>query len=299
MAGLTAIACTVTWDAEVIAPASTGTAIENAHLRVALDAHGALTLTDKATGVTTEKFLGVLSELDAGDSYNFSPPLQNQISLQQQFSLVRVVQHQHVQELVVAIAMSVPARLREDRMTGSEAKVSNHGQLRMRLFAGGRALECELTWHNAAFDQRTRLVMPISAEATASDSACSWQARAVTLAQYPGEISRREMPPVVLPSLSAIVAGRLAFAHRAMQEYEVLAHNHQRYLGVTMVRSVGWMSRRDLVTRGAGAGPDMETPEAQCVGEAVFTFRVGVLDGQFESELDHTAWLNGGVRAWR
>jgi mannosylglycerate hydrolase len=43
------------------------------------------------------------------------------------------------------------------------------------------------------------------------------------------------------------------------------------------VRSVGWMSRRDLVTRGVGAGPDMPTPEAQCIGTDTFDFTLGCL----------------------
>ena len=84
---------------------------------------------------------------------------------------------------------------------------------------------------------------------------------------------------VVNPSLSAIEAGSLLFLHRAMQEYEMLrglqgADGQQ--LGVTLVRSVGWMSRRDLVTRGVGAGPDMATPGAQCLGTERFEFQIAI-----------------------
>jgi mannosylglycerate hydrolase len=43
---------------------------------------------------------------------------------------------------------------------------------------------------------------------------------------------------------------------------------------VTLVRSVGWLSRRDLLTRGVGAGPDIATPEAQCLGEDRFEFEL-------------------------
>ncbi|MGL5003980.1 MAG: hypothetical protein ACRDAM_13660 [Casimicrobium sp.] len=84
------------------------------------------------------------------------------------------------------------------------------------------------------------------------------------------------MPVAVEPSLSFVVGAGWWFAHRAMQEYECVEHDGRRALAVTLVRSVGWMSRRDLVTRGVGAGPDMETPDAQCLGEHVFEFRFGL-----------------------
>ena len=101
----------------------------------------------------------------------------------------------------------------------------------------------------------------------------------VTYADYPTTVTRQEMRVVVNPSLSAIEAGSLLFLHRAMQEYEIL-HGLQeaggQQLGVTLIRSVGWLSRRDLVTRGVGAGPDMATPDAQCLGTERFEFQIAI-----------------------
>jgi hypothetical protein len=58
--------------------------------------------------------------------------------------------------------------------------------------------------------------------------------------------------------------------HRAMHEYEIIpdpfaVNGGDLALVLTLVRSVGWMSRRDLRTRGVGAGPDLPTPQAQCL----------------------------------
>lgn len=76
----------------------------------------------------------------------------------------------------------------------------------------------------------------------------------------------------VLPSHSALVAGPWALVHRAMHEHELIEHEGGLALAVTLVRAVGWLSRRDLRTRGVGAGPDIGTPGAQCLGAHRFEF---------------------------
>jgi len=38
-------------------------------------------------------------------------------------------------------------------------------------------------------------------------------------------------------------------------------------LAITLLRSVGWLSRGDLLTRPYNAGPQYPTPEAQCLGK--------------------------------
>jgi mannosylglycerate hydrolase len=240
--------------------------IENAQHRVVLDADGTLTLFDRHSDAKTE--LSILHELDAGDSYNYSPPpVQSQV-IAKKF----VLQSTHIttlmQEMTVTVAMHVPTMLSADRKGRVQDEVENRGTLRIRLAKNQLAIDFVLDWENNASDQRTRLLMslPNAVTETHADSAFDWVSYPVRTAQYPTEITRQEMPVVVNPSLSAIQAGNLLFCHRAMQEYEILQHEGMQALGVTMIRSVGWMSRRDLVTRGVGAGPDMTTPDAQCTG---------------------------------
>lgn len=286
--GLGALACTLEWDAAAGTRATDAPdAIENEHLHVVLESDGTLTLTEKASGQRTTTFLGVVSELDAGDTYNFSPPARQHQVQQHQFSLLSKQHGEHVQELTLALAITVPAGLSEDRSGASHATVTNRGTLRLRLYPGERAVRCQLDWTNHARDQRTRLITPVARELDAvyADSAFSWERYPVMHAAYPKAPSRREMPIAVMPSLSAVIAGRIGVAHRAMQECEIVNVEGCNWLGMTLVRSVGWMSRRDLVTRGVGAGPDMETPEAQCLGTEQFDFMVGVAD-------DHVEWLN-------
>ncbi len=282
LGGLGALACVVNKTAaastkqHTTVPESALNTIENACYRVELAPSGELSIMDKNAGTQLATSLSIMSELDAGDSYNFSPPPMPHRVTQNVFTLVSKSKFDGMQELTLAIAITLPAGLSADRRGRSADQVHNHGTLRIRLFADQPSVECSLEWTNRAKDQRTRMLLslPETVECTFSDTGFEWGCYPVQYANYPSVPTRREMPVVVNPSLSAVVAGELAFYHRAMQEYEMLLVNGQQMLGVTLVRSVGWMSRRDLVTRGVGAGPDMATPEAQCLGTEPFEFQI-------------------------
>jgi mannosylglycerate hydrolase len=268
--------------------ATTSPQIENQVYRITLEANGELSLYDKRRNRTTAGFIGLHAELDCGDSYNFSPPPHQEQIIQRKFLLERMAIEHGFAKLILSIEIEVPQELNATRTGRHQGSVTNCGVLRLRLcdadsHLGSNGIDARLIWNNQAKDQRTRLIFRINSPVaeTWSDSAFAWTKRPVTYANYPSTPSRREMPVVVQPSLSAILAGDFFVCHRAMQEYEMLQIDGEQHLGMTLIRSVSWMSRRDLVTRGVGAGPDMETPDAQCLGQEIFEFQMGHL---FEEE---------------
>jgi alpha-mannosidase len=195
--------------------------------------------------------------------------------------LKECTQTDRVGRMLLDIALVLPAGLNDTRQGASEAQVTCNGTLEILLPKGDAPLSCRFTWTNHARDQRTRLVLPwrdadVEGE-TWSDTGFAFSARKNVLAEYPTQMQRREMPPVVQPSLSTIVARPFVIHHRALQEYEVIRDRERHLLAITLVRSVGWMSRRDLVTRGVGAGPDLSTPEAQCLITDTFDFTLSCL----------------------
>ena len=50
---------------------------------------------------------------------------------------------------------------------------------------------------------------------------------------------------------------------------------------LTLLRCVGWLSRSDLATRRGGAGPELETPDAQELGTHRFEFAVATFRGSY------------------
>src|SRR5690606_35673192 len=73
----------------------------------------------------------------------------------------------------------------------------------------------------------------------------------------------------------------LAVLARGLHEYEAIPTPGGIDLAVTLVRSVGWLSRDDLASRPQGAGPSQPTPEAQCPGPQRFELAVMPFDGPY------------------
>ncbi len=251
--------------------------VENACTRLSLDSQGQLLWHDVASARDITAALQFHHELDAGDSYNYSPPTQPQRTRQARFELIDARRIGALAEMRLRVQMLVPTALDVTRHRGSDEQVVNDGELRLRLFGDEPMVDAQLRWKNRSCDQRTRLLWPLPASTATvhTDTAFDWQRRSVQLAAWPDAPSRQEMPVVVMPTLSAVAAAPWCIAHLAMHECEVVEHHGAHHLALTLIRSVGWLSRRDLRTRGVGAGPDIATPEAQCLGEEVFHFRFG------------------------
>ncbi|KQW44866.1 hypothetical protein [Pelomonas sp. Root662] len=206
------------------------------------------------------------TELDAGDSYNFAPPAQPDRHWHARFEPLGLRRSGPFTQLRVGFAFEQPRALADDRRGPGAERVTTRGEL-VLLTDGSPWVEAQLTHSTAAQDQRTRLVF--SAGETlldaAGDTAFHWTRRPVVKAAYPAApVPQREMAVAVNPSLSAMQAGSVSIVHRGLQEFEIVDGPHEGdALAVTLQRAVGWLSRRDLVTRGAGAGPDLPTPGAQ------------------------------------
>lgn len=211
--------------------------------------------------------LALHTELDAGDSYNFSPPPQPARQWHRRFEAVGLRRSGPFVQLTLGHAFDQPAGLDDARRGPSTESVAAAGRLTLLLTEGSPWVEAQLTHHTAARDQRTRLVFAAdqALAESAGDTAFHWTRRPVRKAAHPAQATpQRETPVVVNPALSAVQAGAVAVVHRGLQEFEIVdGPEGGDALALTLQRAVGWLSRRDLVTRGAGAGPDLATPGAQ------------------------------------
>jgi len=78
----------------------------------------------------------------------------------------------------------------------------------------------------------------------------------------------------------------IAIINTGLPEYEACDTESGVDLMVTLVRSVGWLSRHDLSSRPQSAGPCVPTPEAQCIGEHSFELTLYPFSGRwYDSEI--------------
>jgi hypothetical protein len=208
------------------------------------------------------------TELDAGDSYNFSPATGDpDRRWHSKFRARYASRSGPFTRVDFDFAYEQASGLDDARQGPSGRSIKVRGMLSLVLCEGQPWVEAELLHTDTAEDQRTRVVFAAGEHFVecAGDTAFHWTQRPALIADWPAKATpQSETPVVVNPSLSAVRAGAVAVVHRGLQEFEVVAGPDGGHaLALTLRRAVGWLSRRDLIARGAGAGPDLATPDAQ------------------------------------
>ncbi|GAA5525508.1 mannosylglycerate hydrolase [Microbulbifer aestuariivivens] len=282
------------------APSADSVEIENDFYRIGVDGEQRLLWQNKRDGRIYRDVLALVSEVDAGDSYNFSPL--GDARYRAAISAARVQRYGGgISELQLDLCLRQPAGLDAERQLREGETVASSGVLSIRLLPDEPMALCQLHWHNRARDQRLRLHIPLQekAPASAADSAFDWVRRDTVYRSSAPVEGQQETAVAVLPTYSAIKAGRAGFVHRGLQEAEVIDAGSEDLLAITLLRSVGWLSRRDLKTRGLGAGPDMQTPAAQCLGEYDYEFALNLCDPEAVTLLNSAANFRRPVQKLR
>ncbi|MBW2419282.1 MAG: hypothetical protein JRH19_12090 [Deltaproteobacteria bacterium] len=244
-------------------------------------------------GETRVSGLAAFEDLgDRGDSYDFdavgadaaSPPVE---SLE-----IRRWRHPGgMQGLRVRRVLRVPAHLDPEREARSAESVELPVTVEARITPGLRRVDLHVEVENTARDHRLRLLFPTGTGIQGFHAASTFDAARRSTA--PRDDSRWIHPaPRTFPSQGWICAGGLTLAAPGLPEAEVTAEGS---IAITLMRAVGWLSRRDLHSRPGDAGPALATPGAQCLER--FEAHMHLFDGG--SELAPTAARDAelGLRA--
>ena len=253
-------------------PASAGaTRLENAHLACDLLPDGTLAVLDRHTGLRYQGLLQLMDDGDAGDEYNFSPPASNPQPADPVRRLTSTVQEAGPlrARIEARYDYAVYSGLSHDRRARADLETTLPIRLTLSLEADRPRLDVELEVINRAQDHRLRMhfPLPFRARHSAADTPFHVTARAVTGARRDPGAPEVELPTFPMWSFVDVSDGRagVALIAHGLHEYEVLPGPPQK-LALTLLRSVGWLSRDDLVTRTGHAGPPIETPGAQVPG---------------------------------
>jgi 23S rRNA (cytidine1920-2'-O)/16S rRNA (cytidine1409-2'-O)-methyltransferase len=140
-------------------------------------------------------------------------------------------------------------------------------RLLLTLHAGSPALRCTLRLDNRATDHRLRLRVPTGVPATAALAGGPFGPVERAAVGVNGTVYARETPVATAPAQRYVAvadgARGLAVLAPGFFEYELAGGGDLR---VTLLRSIGQLSRADLPTRPGHAGWPAPTPVAQCLG---------------------------------
>ncbi len=279
---------TVYWATDVKA---SGRVIENEFVRVQVQSNGTLTVTDKINGRTLSDLNFLESTEDAGDEYDYSPA-ENSLTVTTHTvrPQVRLTEKGPVRaSLEIRYDFPIPESLLPDRKSRSQRKVKCPVVMKVSLLSGVPRVDFQVTVTNNAKDHRLRAVFPtdIFTDVAKVEEHFHIIERSLTLpegkdwAQAPVPTNHQEQFVSVDDGVKGVTV-----INEGLPEYEVAKGDKGVIIYLTLLRSVGWLSRGDFKTRKGNAGPSIPTPEAQCQG--THTFRYSLV-------LHNSNWREAGI----
>ena len=253
-------------------------AIENAFLRVEVDADGSFFVVDRATRGRGGRQNRLISEGDRGDEYTYSYAGPTVGSEGLVGTRATSVQGDRA-TATVDVVLRLPARLRDDRLARSPELVDCPVRMEISLDAGERRVDVTLQIDNRASDHRLRVLCESGTRALTHQSGAAF---ALLERSNRFEVRRRWIePPTSEACLHDFVAVKgatkgLAVGVDGLREYSVLHDGGT--IAITLLRAVGFLSRGDLPERQGHAGPELATPSAQCIGSRSYRYTVVPLD---------------------
>lgn len=258
--------------------------LQNRFLRLEAGPEGPV-LIERSSGRRHSLALRFEDVADAGDTYDFSPLAGDEpILAVRPDGPPEVVRAGPIAGAVrVSYGLVLPERLsidRRRRIGGVEMPV----RVTFGLEASSRTLRVDVELWNRAEDHRLRILFGtgIHCDHVLAGDAFQIARRPVRPPAGEGWYQR---PQATAPMRHFVAAADdhrgLAVFARGLHEYEAIPTSRGIDLAVTLVRSVGWLSRDDLTSRPQGAGPSIPTPEAQCPGRHRFELAVMPFDGPY------------------
>ncbi len=250
---------------------------------------GQLRLRDKQSNRLFEDVHFFVDGGDAGDEYTYSPPESDKVERSRLVGCSIMRQTAHWGVLRLDYEIEIPLALTADRRERSEESRTIRIFSYVSLRSGERRVEIKTELSNECMDHRLRVVFGFGKGAPQAFREGAFG----IFFQKPLEekpllpvspLQEAPVPTFAQQGFSLLddsVKG-LAIAAKGLPEVEAMCASEEYFLALTLLRSVDWLSRDDLRTRGGGAGPHFPTPDAQCIGYQSFEYAIIPFSGKWE-----------------
>ena len=253
--------------------------VENRYLSLRIAADGGLSIYDKASGKRYEGLNHFYDVEDAGDAYSYCPAQHSQeISTRGGTARCRIaVQGPNLATFKIDYHLQIPEGLTEDRARRADKLVGLPLSSWATVYRDQPGVFIETVLTNRARDHKLSVAFPVglNADRAMVDSAFLVTERPFELPDATGWVE----DPTPLMHQRAFLdisdgTQGLAILNRGLPSIEVTRRDDRHVVDLTLLRSVGWLSRDDLSTRRVAAGPLVPTPGAQCLGDYRFEYAV-------------------------
>jgi mannosylglycerate hydrolase len=244
-----------------------GTTISNGRVTVEIDATtGELTV----NGVAGHNRL--VDSGDAGDTYNWCPPVTDSTVDRPDRVEVQVVERGPVRATaVIRRTYTFPERVDDTgaRVGGVVTEIDTF----VSVHAGDELVRLTTAWDNRSRDHRLRAVFPLRARATTSQAECAF---AIVERGLDAEGGPSEQGVPTFPSRRFVRAGDVTVVHEGLLEYELIDGGEA--LALTLLRATGMLSQGPMSTRSEAAGPTIAVEGPQMLGRVEVRYAIAVGD---------------------
>jgi alpha-mannosidase len=219
---------------------------------------------------------------DCGDEYNYCPPQHDDL-IQPQVRAVAVEAGSSEQCITVDLELALPDGLAPQRDARARRTKPMHTRTTARLLPGIPRVDIHTWVSNPAGDHRLRVHFPAPFSAESAGMAGAYDGhfevveRPIGVPAWDEHWVERPVPQHPQRNFCSISNGQLGLtiANRGLREAEVLENSAgQAEIVLTLLRCTGWLSRDDFPARRGHAGPQLETPGAQMLGEWEFDYAI-------------------------
>ena len=276
---------------EVVNPVSKGdNIISNSLVDVTFNTNGTFDVYHKNSD-TTYKGLGQLEDAgDAGDEYNYSYPDVDRLY----YSTDAIVNVDYTkvtpEKAVVEInyVMNIPVGITADRKERSTVLKEMPVRTIVTIEANSDVIKVKTDIRNTVKDHIVRALFPTNIKTTHAYAGSAFDVveRPIHIDDYDESMIPENVRQVIVGAREAkpntIFNGRelvdlndgekgMAVLSRGLPEYTV--YKETSTIALTLFRSVAWVAY-DINTRFGDAGPEIFTPQAQCLREMTFEYAI-------------------------
>ncbi len=262
---------------------------ENRYLRVEIKDNGLLDIFDKENQTWYYDMHMFEDSGDAGDQYNFSLPLENQIiTSKSQKAVISLVESGPVRATYkIELDMELPKYLEEDNRRSREV-VINKIISYVSLCMESKTIEFKTVIDNQSKDHRLRLLFPTGLTCLESSAGSQFYViNRSTQRPEPKVYAEKPLgnyPHRLFVDISDGQKG-VTFLDRGLPEYTAKPKGE---LYITLLRCTGYLSKNTLEERSYGhAGPGLLTPLSQEIGEHTFEYSLYFHRGDWKEGKSH------------
>lgn len=265
----------------------------NRYYRLNINQNGSINVIDKKTGKRYNNLHVIEDREDAGDEYDYSSIVNTKIFTTKGIKAkIDLIENTNIRiSYLIKYNMKIPKRLSPDRKKRSREMVNIPIETKVTLISEVDRIDFTTTINNIAQDHRMRVLFPTNIKTNYAFAETKFDVirrgidipKTVNWAQAPVGTQHQDR----FVSINDNQIG-LTIINKGLPEYEAIKATQGITMAITFFRSVGWLSRDDLLTRKGHAGPYISTPEAQCLGKNTYKYALTTHKGDWEKARTYT-----------